>query len=48
MLGLLVDTGAGARGMAEIAAVLAHWQVDMRRVREGMYRAARGLGWPRS
>lgn len=30
---------ARARGMAEIAAVLAHWQLDMRHVRERTYRA---------
>ena len=39
MLRLLAWGRAGARGMAEIAAVLAHWQLDMRHVRERMYRA---------
>src|SRR3954468_4864267 len=39
MLRVLVWGRAGARGMAEIAAVLAHWRLDMRHIRERMYRA---------
>src|SRR5262245_13355919 len=39
MLRVLVGGRAGARGMAEIAAVPAHWELDMGHVRERMYRA---------
>ncbi len=36
MLRVRAEGKAEARGMAEIAAVMAHWQLDMRHVRERM------------
>ena len=34
-------SGSGSGGMADIAAVLARWEFDVRQVRERMYRAPR-------
>src|SRR3954454_14013638 len=40
MLRAWIEREAGARNMGEMAAILTHWQLDVRQVRERMYRAA--------
>ena len=36
----MIERHAGARDMAELAAVLARWDLDLRQVRARMYRAS--------